>query len=220
MKPTRLSLATTLLLAVSAAGAGMALARPLPEQPASAEKPAGPKAKPKAKTPSQDEMMKAWQAYATPGESHKKLEKAAGTWNTKVRTWMDPSKPPEETEGTNVGTMVLGGRYLEEKYEGTMMGQPFHGVGLTGYDNYKKKYVGTWADSMGTGIMMMTGSFDKSGKVMTSWGTMDDPIMKKTVKVKSVTTIVDDDTHRFEMWNTGPGGKMVKSMEMVYTRKK
>ncbi len=143
-----------------------------------------------------------------------------GTWTTKVKTWMDPTKPPEETEGTMKSKMILGGRFLEERYEGTMMGKPFSGIGYTGYDNYKKKYVATWMDNGGTGIMTMAGSFDAAGKVMTSWGSMDDLIAKKTVKVKSVTTFVDDDTHRFEMWNTGPGGKLVKMMEMVTTRKR
>ena len=52
--------------------------------------------------------------------------------------------------------MILGGRYLEQRYEGTMMGQPFSGIGVTGFDNYKKKFVSTWVDSMGTAIMTMT----------------------------------------------------------------
>ena len=214
MKPRLFPLVSALVIA----SAAVALPLMADEKPAPAAKAAAPAKK--AAAPSEEEMMKAWQAYMTPGENHKNLASFEGTWATKVKVWMDPSKPPDETEGTVVSKMVLGGRYLEDRYEGTMMGQPFSGIGYTGYDNYKKKFVSNWLDTGGTGIMTMAGSYDKSGKVMTSWGTMDDPIMKKTVKVKSVTTIVDDDTHRFEMWNTGPGGKMVKSMEMVYTRKK
>ncbi len=211
MKSTMLSLATAVLLATAVDVSTLDAA----DQPA---KPA-PAAKTKA-GPSEEEAMKAWMAYATPGEPHQRLAKGEGTWAVKVKSWMNPSKPPEETEGTSVAKMVLGGRYLEEQYEGTMMGQPFSGMGTTGYDNYKKKYVATWIDSAATGIMTTTGTFDRSGKVMTSWGTMDDPVGKKTVKVKMVGTWVDDDTHQFEMWNPSPDGKMHKSLEMVYTRKK
>jgi hypothetical protein len=220
VKPKFLSLATALLLATAVDAHTLAAA----DKPASGDKLAAKPAKAaasKAKAgPSEEEAMKAWMAYATPGEPHKLLAKGEGTWAVKVKSWMNPSKPPEETDGTSVAKMVLGGRYLEEHFEGTAMGQPFSGMGTTGYDNYKKKYVATWIDSSATGIMTTTGTFDESGKVMTSWGTMDDPVAKKTVKMKMVGTWVDDDTHRFEMWSTGPGGKMHKVMEMVYTRKK
>ena len=33
----------------------------------------------------------------------------------------------------------------------------FKGTGIEGYDNGKKKFVGTWMDNMGTGIMMSEG---------------------------------------------------------------
>ncbi len=218
MRPNRLSLA---ILSLAVAGA---LAAPLrAQEPKKAEAKPEAKAeakKPAAAMPSQEEAMKAWQAYMTPGEQHKFLEGGAGTWIAKAKAWMDPGKPPEETEGTMESKMILGGRYLEERYEGKMMGQPLTGVGYTGYDNYKKKYVSTWMDTAMTGIMVMTGTVDKTGKVMTSYGTVDDVVMKKPSKVKSVLTIVDADTHKYEMWMAGPDGKMVKNLEIVYTRKK
>ncbi len=179
-----------------------------------------PKAAAPAAAPGQDEMMKAWVAYATPGAPHKALEAVVGTWDVKSKVWMAPGAPPDETTGTSENKMILGGRYLEQRYEGTAMGQPFHGIGVTAFDNYKKKYVATWIDSMGTGIMVTTGAFDKAGKALTSWGTMDDPGLKKTMKVKTAVTIVDADHHTYESWYPGPDGKMVKSLEIHFTRKK
>jgi hypothetical protein len=41
---------------------------------------------------------------------------------------------------------VLGGRFVEQRYAGNFMGQPFSGLGYTGYDNYRKKYIGSWMD--------------------------------------------------------------------------
>lgn len=179
------------------------------------DKPAAP-----AAAPNQDEMMKAWMAMSTPGAPHKALENAVGSWDVKVKSWMAPGAPPTESTGTSENKMILGGRFLEQHYEGTMMGGPFSGVGVTGYDNYKKKVVSTWIDSMSTTIMVMQGTLDKSGKVITSWGTMDDVVAKKPMKVKSTVTIVDADHHSYESWSAGPDGKMVKNLEIHYTRKK
>ncbi len=192
------------------------------EKPKEAAKAAAPatKAAAPAGMPSQEEMMKAWMAAATPGEAHKKLEPVVGSFTVQTKMWMDPSKPPEESGGTSESKWVLGGRFVEQHVEGTAMGQPFSGIGYTGYDNYKKKYVGSWVDSMGTMIMTSTGTADASGKKLTFWSTMDDVVMKKTMKVKSQVTIVDNDHHTYEMWGPGPDGKMFKTLEIHYTRKK
>jgi hypothetical protein len=170
--------------------------------------------------PGQDEATKAWIAYGAPGEAHKALAELAGTWDVKNKFWMAPGAPPMESTGKSEIKMILGGRYLEQHYEGTMMGGPFSGVGVTGFDNYKKRVVATWIDSMGTGIMETSGSFDKSHKVLTAWGTMDDPVAKKTNKVKTVVTIVDADHFTYASWHPGADGKLTQDLEVSYSRKK
>jgi len=175
---------------------------------------------PKPAAPSQDDAMKAWAAYMTPGEPHARLARLAGSWTVKTKSWMDPSQPPEETTGSCDYRMVLGGRYLEQRFEGTNMGQPFSGIGFTGFDNVKKKYEAYWIDSMGTGMLVMTGTPDKSGKKTVYTGSMLDPTNGKNVALKSVDTEIDADNFLFEMWMSGPDGKMAKMMEMAYTRKK
>jgi len=56
-----------------------------------------------------------------------------------------------------------------------MMGMPFEGIGINGYDNLKKKFVSTWIDNMGTMIVMSTGTFDPATKTFTYMGEMDNP---------------------------------------------
>ena len=170
--------------------------------------------------PNQEEMMKAWMEVATPGKPHEMLAKSAGNWTTKTKSWMVPGKPPEETEGTAEMKMVLGGRFLDQHVKGTMMGQPFEGMGQTGYDNYKKRYVSTWMDTAGTTIMMMTGTWNEAKKSCTMTGMVDDPAFKKAIKVSSVTKMIDDDHQVFEMYSPGPDGKPMKVVEVTYTRKK
>ena len=125
-----------------------------------------------------------------------------------------------ESAGTSENQMILGGRFLEQRYSGTMMGQPFSGIGVTGYDNYKKRVVATWIDSASTSIMEMEGTADKTGKVITCTGTMNDVVAKKPMKVKSRVTIVDADHHKYESWHTGPDGKWSQDLDIAYTRKK
>ena len=100
------------------------------------------------------------------------------------------------------------------------MGMPFTGMGFTGYDNIKKKYVGTWMDTMTTSMMISSGTANADGKSYTFTSTMDDPMTGKSSPVKETVTIVDDDHHTLEMWSPGPDGKMFKTMEIAYTRKK
>jgi hypothetical protein len=164
--------------------------------------------------PGQDEATKAWIAYGTPGEAHKALAGLSGSWDVKNKFWMAPGAPPMESTGKSEIKMILGGRYLEQHYDGTMMGGPFSGFGITGFDNYKKKVIATWVDSMGTGIMETSGSFDNAYKVITAWGTMDDPVAKKSMKVKTVVTIVDADHFTYASWTPGTDGKMIQNLDV------
>jgi len=172
------------------------------------------------KAPDEKAMMEAMQKAATPGEAHKKLEPFVGTFDAKVRMWSDPSKPPQESTGTMTNSWVMGNRFVQQSFEGSLMGQPFQGTGYVGYDNVSKKIQSVWMDSMSTGMMYMTGTADASGKAVTTKGTMSDPGSGRTVPVQDKITVVDNDHHTFELWGKGPGGKQMKYMEIEYTRKK
>ena len=65
----------------------------------------------------------------------------------------------------------MGGRYLEQRFKGDIMGMPFEGIGYTGYDNVKKQYWGTWMDNMSTGMMTSTGTAPPTGRSWTFNGT-------------------------------------------------
>jgi hypothetical protein len=163
-----------------------------------------------------EKMMKA----ATPGPQHEVLKKMAGEWNAKVKFQADPSQPWQESASTSTITMLMDGRYCQEVVSGQMMGGPFSGVGITGYDNVIGKYVGTWIDNMGTGIETMQGTADASGKVITWSATMSDPVTGKPSKNRMVTTIADDDHHTVDMYTVPPGAKKeMKTMTIEYTRK-
>lgn len=80
----------------------------------------------------------AWHAYALPNDNHTVLNPLVGTWNHVVKWWMRPDSQPETSKGTSETKWVMGGRYLQHTATGTAMGQPFEGMGLTGFDNGKQ----------------------------------------------------------------------------------
>jgi len=165
-------------------------------------------------------MMKAWQAFMTPGDMQKMLAKSDGVWDGEVTMWMDPGKPPQKSKSTCTNKMVLNGLYQESVHKGTMMGMPFEGHGTVGYDNAKKVFVSSWIDNMGSGIMYTEGNWDNASKSVVMKGKSTDPLTGKDTDVKEVLKFLDDNTQVMEMYGTGPDGKDMKMMEIKFTRKK
>ena len=162
---------------------------------------------------------KAWFEYMTPGEAHKILAEANGTWTTETTMWMDPSQPPIQSKGKAVNSMIFGDRYQESTFEGTMMGMPFSGKSITGFDNATKKFNSIWIDSMGTGMMQMEGTMDIDTKILELTGTMVDPMTGNKMPVREKLDVSDPNKHLFEMFMTYEG-KEIKFMEIIYTRDK
>lgn len=167
-------------------------------------------------------QMKAMADYATPGKMHAMMASWNGTWTGEISMWMAAGAPPIKTTGTAVNSMVLGGRYQSSKHTSNMMGMPFEGMSLMGYDNALKKFVSSWSDNMGTGIMIMSGPWDEATKTLTLTGTMPDICRPgKECTMREVFTIVDDNTQHMEMYGPDPAtGKEYKVMEITMTRKK
>lgn len=162
--------------------------------------------------------MKAWEAYATPGEPHKMMAGEVGSWTNDMSFWDPSSKEPMKATSVCEVKMILGGRYQDMMYKGDMMGMPFEGRATLAYDNVTKEYTSTWIDNMGTGMMVMKGKMKPGSKSLELYGDMTDPMSGKTIKCREVYTIVDANTRRMEMFDT-KNGKEHKSMEIVMKRK-
>jgi hypothetical protein len=167
----------------------------------------------------QDEMMAAYAKAGMPGEYHKHLEALEGTWDMAGKSWMAPGTEPMTWGGTSEKVLLMGGRFLKEEVVSEMMGEPFTGVGIFGYNNMAGKYQHIWYDSMTTGLTISEGSCDEKGKVLTFVGEYDDPMTGKPAKVKTVLTVMGEEKHIFEYFNFGPDGSEMKTMEIAYTRK-
>jgi hypothetical protein len=169
------------------------------------------------KAMSEEAMMAQWQAAMTPAAGHARLEPMAGRWRAKTTFTMAPGGPEQVHDGTSVHRLVLGGRYLEQVYSGTSMGMPFEGIGYTGYDNATKRYVGTWMDTFGTGLMNSVGVGVPTDAKIASVAEAYEPSGKKKV-FETLISVSDRDHHTYEMWTKGPNGRKYRVMLVEYER--
>ena len=169
-------------------------------------------------TPAQQAEMDAYIKAGTPGPVHAELAKSAGTYDLSIRAWHAPGTEPSVEKGTATRTMVLGGRVLVEDMSSTMMGQPFNGHGMHGYDNVTGKHWSTWNDSMSTGLMTSEGSCD-ANHACTFTGSWMDPVKKTRVTSRMTTRRTSPTTEVFDMYGPAPDGKEFRMMEITYTKK-
>ncbi len=124
----------------------------------------------------EDPMMKAWMEYMTPGAEHERMAARAGEWTCEGKMWEGPGTEGTPLSGTATIRMIMGGRYQQQEYRGEMMGMPFDGLSITGYDNALKQFQSLWLDSMGTGISFFEGGRDEATKLVGTKGRMTTPM--------------------------------------------
>ncbi|WP_343584641.1 DUF1579 domain-containing protein [Flavobacterium sp.] len=163
-------------------------------------------------------QMKAWIAYATPSEAHKLMADEVGSWNCDMTFWTDPNGKPQKSTSVAEIKMILGGRYQEAVYKGTMMGQPFEGKATLAYNNASEEYTSTFIDNMGTGMMVGMGKYNQAAKSMEFKGEMVNPVNGEKTPYREIYTIVDPKTRKMEMFDMKNGSEY-KSMEIVMTKK-
>jgi hypothetical protein len=161
------------------------------------------------------EMMKKMEAAGTPGPAHKALAAFVGNWKAEVKCWCEPDGPPNVSQGTSKASWILNGHFLEDEFHGEMMGKPFVGRSLMGYDNIKQTFNTVWVSDMQTSILTSEGKGENGNKVITLAGTSNCPATgRKDIPIKTVFRVISPDKYVFEMFNDS-----AKSMEITYTRK-
>jgi hypothetical protein len=185
----------------------------------------GGHSKPQASAPpSPEQMEKIMMEAGTPGPVHKMLMARVGTWDGKIKMWMAPGAPAEESTGTTTYTSFMDGRFLKNETHASMnMGghtMPFDGFGVIGYNNTTKKVESTWCDSMGTMQMFFTGNLSSDQKRIELRSEFFCPMMKCNTYMREVETMTGPNTMMLEMF--GPDmatGKEMKMMEIKYTKR-
>jgi hypothetical protein len=153
-----------------------------------------------------------------PGPEHDVLKADVGTWDATVEVTMDPSAPPMTSKGIEVNTLSCGGLCLITEFKGEMMGGAFLGHGIMTWDPARKKYVGSWTDSMSGGLAATEGTFDPVSKRFT--GTMEGPDASGNITKSRSVVEYKDGGRVMSAYVPGPDGKEMQVLKITYTRRK
>lgn len=154
-------------------------------------------------------------APAQPGPEHKHLHTLEGTWDCKMKM----VGAPEAMDAVATYKVELGGLWVSSEFKCDSPAFKFTGKGLDGYDTNKKKYVGTWCDSLSTSLMVMEGTRDEKTKTTTMTGQGYNEQGKLT-KYRNVTKETDPDHFTFQMFMVGDDGKESLAFTIEYARRK
>ena len=167
-----------------------------------------------------EEMM----AAARPGPEHAELMALAGTWDVEGRMWSAPGAEPLRLAFPAENRAVLGGRFLESRASGELMGMMVESLTIYGFDRRHRKYTIVGFDSFGTYYVTGAGTMDPATRMVAMDGTDDDPITRMTQVYTLHLRLVDPDTYVtdavfHDAAHTG-GGPSFKVVELTYRRRK
>ncbi len=159
-------------------------------------------------------------SMATITDGHKRLQPFIGTFRAVVRLWMGPGEPLVST-GVMRNEWDLGGLYLRHTYKGDPNEGPFpdfEGRGYWSYNPATDQYEGFWIDNAACVMQTEQGRVDETGRVWTMRGETPNPQDgSKTIRKRTVVTLLDDDHHTMETYFESPQGEF-KGMEIQYER--
>ena len=157
-----------------------------------------------------------------PSAEHQILAADAGTWDATIKSYMGgPDSDPLVSKGVEVNEVLTGGLWVLSRFEGSFGPAKFEGRGQFGFDPAKKKYVGSWIDSMSPSLSILEGTYDAKTKTMSYVGDGYDPSSKAKYTQRMVTTSKDDGTRVFTLFMKFEGDQAeAKFMEITYTKRK
>ena len=109
--------------------------------------------------------------FPGPEKEHQWLHQFVGEWATHSKADMGPDLPTMECDGS-ISSRMIGGLWALNEIKGDMAGTPMTGIQTIGYDAAKKKYIGTWVDSMVNYMWHYEGTVDSTGKILRNAGTV------------------------------------------------
>lgn len=175
------------------------------------------------------DMLAKWQVVRTPGKGHELLAKLAGRWDVILRFHAGPQT--WESKCASECTLLHGGRFLLEQItgeiyapdeKGQMRPEPYTATRLLGYDNYKKAYVGAFAENQNTYLLTFQGHATPGGAAdqVSMFGLCDEPMLElHDATMKYVLRLKDEDSFSWEVYALAVGDD-AKVFDFIYTRPK
>ncbi|TAJ17636.1 MAG: DUF1579 domain-containing protein [Planctomycetota bacterium] len=146
-----------------------------------------------------------------PSPEHAIIMRTAGTWDVVVDAQGQKSKAVQVMKS-------VGGFWVAGTWDGEMMGAPFQGHMISGYDPTLKVFTGVWVDSMSPALFHSAGTWDAATNTMHA--TIRGTVAGQEMVMKEVTTHPDDNHYKTTMSMVGADGVEMTVMVFDATRRK
>ena len=99
------------------------------------------------------------------GSPHHFLSRLAGNWTGSSKLWLEPNSLTDESPVAGSIQIILDGRFALYLYQGSIEGEPQHGMFTLGYNTQLDRFEASWVDSFhnNTAIMFCIGSAKENG---------------------------------------------------------
>src|SRR6266850_5745428 len=104
-----------------------------------------------------------------PAPEYALLKRDEGIWNATIQMAPEPGGEAEVSNGVETNVIGPGGLWLITDFKGQLMGKPFQGHGILGYDEAKKKFLRVWVESTQAVLFPAAGAYDPATATLTMW---------------------------------------------------
>lgn len=182
-------------------------------------------ATPAAKLPGAD-IAAAMVSRAKPAEKDNfaVLMPLTGIWDYEESFWAGARDKPEHGMGVTTNDLVLDRRFLSSKASGslTVGGEqiPVESQEMLGFDNARKAFTSTSADTLTAGIRIGSGTYDEKNHVLNETGHFTNPLTGAEEHFRAELKVVDPDHYQRIVFAADKSGKETKLLEIDYTKRK
>ena len=155
-----------------------------------------------------------WSVYMTPTSVHDLFSKYEGEFQMEIE--MNGLNEPVLIGSSH--KMILGGRFLELKQKGKMMGMDYESIYTIGYNTIDSTISMTTITNMGTGTLALQGEWSENTKTATLNGKLTNPVSKQSINVRQTLEFIDDNTILIQSFDQEEDKPEKKTVEYKFVR--
>jgi hypothetical protein len=152
------------------------------------------------------------------GSPHHFLAQLAGGWAGSSSLWLEPGALTDQSPIQGSIQLILDGRFALYLYQGSVEGEPQHGMFMFGYNTTADQFEASWVDSYhnNTAIMFCVGRPTEQGFEVL--GDYPDPTGGPDWGWRTEVVLQDTDHLIITAYNISPEGMEVRAVETLLTR--